>query len=100
MLARAHKPLGDAGLTSQDYGNIAGGFIVFLSTFLVGRIVVNSIIEARKEHFDPKGQPPAAVKSKETTGDGLIKLIGVGLTIYQITNGAPEIVAAAKKYFP
>jgi hypothetical protein len=91
------RALGDTGITAQDFGNVAGGFMVFAATFFVGKIVVSSIIEARKEHFDAKGQPPAAVKSKETTGDGLVKLLGIGLTVYQITNSAPEIVSQVQK---
>jgi len=92
--------LGATGIASQDIANVALGAITLTATFLLGRIVVDSIIQTRKERFDAKGQPPAAVKSKETTFDGVLKLVGVAVTLYQITQQFPEVAAEAKKYLP
>jgi hypothetical protein len=84
----------------QDYANVAVGAIIAASTFLMGKIVVENILKSRKERFDAKGQPPSAVKSKETTFDGVLKLVGVAVTLYQIAQQFPEVAAEARKYLP
>jgi hypothetical protein len=83
--------------TTQDYANVALGFVAFLATFLVGKIAVNAIIESRKEHFDKKGQPPAAVKAKESTLDGVMKVAGTGYAIWSIMHDLPDVLVEAKK---
>ncbi len=85
--------------TTQDYANVALGFVAFLATFMVGKIAVNAIIESRKEHFEKKGQPPEAVKAKESTLDGIMKVAGTGYAIYSIMHDFPEVVTEAKKAF-
>ncbi len=92
--------LGATGVTTQDYANVALGAIIAASTFLVGKIVVENIVQSRREHFDKKGQPPAAVKARETTGDGIMKLVGVAFSLWQLSQELPEVVAEAKKYLP
>jgi len=84
----------------QDYANVAVGAIIAASTFLVGKIIIENILQSRREHFDRKGQPPAAVKAKETTGDGILKLAGTVFSIWQISQQLPELTAEAKKYLP
>lgn len=87
-----------SGATStQDAANIALGAICFGATFLFGKVVVNAIIEGRKEHFDKKGQPPAAVKAKETTFQGMVKLAFTGFSLWQMSQDLPEVLAEAKK---
>lgn len=89
-----------ASVTAQDGANVAVGAIIAASTFLAGKIIVENIIQSRREHFDAKGQPPAAVKSRETTGDGVMKLIGVVFSLWQLSQQFPEVAAEAKKYLP
>ncbi len=88
------------GIVAQDYANVAVGAIIAVSTFMMGKIVIENILQSRREHFDSKGQPPAAVKSKETTLDGVLKLAGMAFSIYQITTQFPEVVTEAKRYIP
>lgn len=88
--------LGTAGVTSQDYANVVVGFMCVTATFLVGKIVVESIIKSRREHFDPKGQPPEAVKAKESTMDGIIKLAVMGYSIYSLQTEVPELLSSVK----
>ena len=85
-------------LTSQDYANIALGAMTMTATFLVGKIIVNSIIESRKEHFDAKGQPPAAVKARETTLDGIVKVFGMGYSMYLLSQELPIVIAETRKF--
>src|SRR5882757_1902568 len=89
-------PLGATGVTSQDYANMVVGFMCVMATFLVGKIVVESIIKSRREHFDPKGQPPEAVKAKESTMDGIIKLAVMGYSIYSLQTEVPELLSSVK----
>lgn len=84
-------------LGTQDLANVALGAITMTATFLVGKIVVENIIQSRKEHFDKKGQPPAAVKAKETTMDGIVKLLGMGLSLWQMQKQLPVVIAEAQK---
>jgi len=83
--------------TTQDYANIGLGFVAFLATFMVGKIAVNAILESRKEHFEKKGQPPAAVKAKETTLEGVLKLAFTGFSLYQMSKDLPEVLTEAQK---
>lgn len=87
-------------VAAQDYANLALGAITATATFLVGKIVIENILQSRREHFDRKGQPPAAVKARESTGDGLLKLAGMTFSIWQISKQFPEVLAEAKKYLP
>lgn len=84
-------------VNSQDLANVALGAMTMVATFLVGKIIVNSIIEGRKEHFDAKGQPPAAVKAKETTMDGIVKILGMGYSMYMLSQELPIVLAEAQK---
>lgn len=84
------------GITAQDYANVAVGFMCVAATFLVGKIAVESIIKSRREHFDPKGQPPEAVKAKESTMDGIIKLAVMGYSIYSLQTEVPELLGSVK----
>ena len=88
--------LGAADVTSQDYANVVVGFMCVLATFMVGKIAVESIVKSRSEHFDPKGQPPAAVKAKESTMDGVIKLAVMGYSIYSLQTEVPELLSTVK----
>jgi hypothetical protein len=81
-----------AAITTQDYTNVLVGFMALAGTFMVGKIAIDSIMQSRKEHFEKKDQPKEAVKAKETTFDGIVKLAGIGITIYQITSGGPELL--------
>jgi len=63
---------------------------------MVGKIAVESIIESRKENFDPKGQPPEAVKAKETTVDGIIKFAVMGYSIWSLQEEVPALLAELK----
>ncbi len=94
------RAVGDTGITAQDYANVALGAITAVGTFMVGKIIVTSLIESRKERFDKKGQPPEAVKAKETTLDGIVKLAGAAFSIYQISQQLPEVMAEIKKHTP
>ncbi len=84
--------------STQDYANVALGFVCFAATFLMGKIAVNAIIESRKEHFSRKGQPAPAVKAKETTFDGVMKLAFTGFSLYQMSQDLPEVLAEVNKY--
>lgn len=68
------------------------GAMIAASTFFVGKIAVESIIAHRKETFSRKGQPKAAVKAKETTLDGIVKLMGMGFGLYRMSVDLPELV--------
>ncbi len=89
-----------AAVTAQDFSNVAAGALIAASTFLVGKIVVENIIQSRQERFDRKGQPPAAIKARETTADGIMKLVGAAFSIWQLTQQFPELMTEAKKYIP
>jgi len=89
---------GTTPLAAQDWANGTLGILCLVGTFMVGKIAVDNIIQSRKEHFDRKGQPPAAVKAKETTLDGMIKLAASAFSVYQITQQFPEVVKEARKY--
>ena len=65
---------------------------------MVGKICVDSAIASRKEHFERKGQPPAAVKAKESTMDGVFKCIGMALGMYQLYKQAPIVFKEAQKF--
>ncbi len=86
--------------STQDAANVALGIICFASTFLLGKIVVNAIIEGRKEHFSRKGQPAPAVKAKESTFDGVMKLAATGYSIWRLQQDLPDVLAAIKKLSP
>lgn len=86
------------GVSTQDFANVALGAMVAVSTFMVGKIAVESAMKLRVERFKRKGQPRAAVKAKETTADGIVKLLGITLTIWQISQDFPQVAAEAKKY--
>jgi len=90
------KAFGDVTITTQDYVNVFIGFAVLFGTFMVGKIAVESIIESRKENFDPKGQPPEAVKAKETTVDGIIKFAVMGYSIWSLQEEVPALLAELK----
>lgn len=85
-----------SAVTAQDLSNVFIGFAVLFGTFMVGKIAVESIIESRREHFDAKGQPPEAVKSKETTMDGLIKFAVMGYSIYSLQDELPALLTEVK----
>lgn len=89
--------LSGAPLNTQDYANVAVGGMVLVGTFIVGKIAVNSIIEHRREHFDRKGQPPEAIKAKETTMDGIVKLAAMAYSMYLMKQQLPELLGEAKK---
>lgn len=91
---------GDVTVTGQDYANVFIGFAVLFGTFMVGKIAVESIIESRREHFDAKGQPPEAVKAKETTMDGLVKFGALALSLFELSQEFPGLVTEAKRYLP
>ncbi len=80
-------------LVAQDWANISLGLLCLVGTFAVGKIAVNSIIEARKEHFDRRGQPPVAIKARESTIDGLVKVAATGFSIYQIFEQLPKVLS-------
>lgn len=86
-----------ASLSTQDYCNLALGGLALVGTFMVGKIAVDSIIEARKERFDPKGQPKAAVKARESTLDGVMKVLATGYSVYTINQQMPELLGEVKK---
>lgn len=92
------RTLGATGVTTQDYANVALGAITAIGTFMLGKIAVESIIESRRERFDKKGQPPAAVKAKESTLDGVVKLAATAFSIYQISQQLPEVLGEARKH--
>ena len=87
-------------VAAQDYANVALGAMVAASTFIVGKIVVENILQSRREHFERKGQPAEAVKARETTLDGVMKLAGITFSLYQLSQQLPEVVAEAKKLLP
>lgn len=89
---------GATDITTQDYANVALGAIIATATFLMGKIAIESAITARKEHFDAKGQPPAAVKAKETTFDGIMKVAVTCFSLWQIKEELPALLDEAKKY--
>lgn len=98
VVARPHGAgLSGAQLTTQDYANIAVGGMVLVGTFIVGKIVVESILQSRKEHFEAKGQPPAAVQAKETTMDGIVKLLVMGYSLYTMSQQLPELTGEVQK---
>jgi hypothetical protein len=84
-------------LTTQDYANIAVGGIIMIGTFIVGKIAVESAVESRREHFEAKGQPPAAVQAKETAMDGVMKLLAAGLSFYTLSQQLPELLKETQK---
>ncbi len=86
-----------ANLSTQDYANVALGALCMVGTFMVGKIAVESITAARAERFERKGQPPAAVKSKESTMDGLVKFGGTIYSIYLINQQMPEVIKGVKE---
>ena len=90
--------LSGAPLSTQDYANIGLGVMVLVATFMVGKISVESAIASRREHFERKGQPPAAVQSKETTMDGLVKMGAMALSFYTMSKQFPEVLTEAQKY--
>jgi hypothetical protein len=92
-------PLG-VTVTAQDYSNVFIGFAVLFGTFMIGKIAVESIVAARREHFDSKGQPPEAVKAKETAVDGIVKLVAFALSANEIVTEFPSLMTEAKKYLP
>lgn len=84
-------------LGAQDYANVALAGMSLVATFIVGRIAVDSIIEQRRENFERKGQPKEAVKAKETTMDGVVKLAGTIYSIYMLQQQVPGLLAEARK---
>lgn len=84
-------------LVAQDYANVALAGMALVATFMVGRIAVDSIIEHRRENFERKGQPKEAVKAKETTMDGIVKIAGSFYSIYVLQQQMPGLLAEAKK---
>lgn len=84
-------------LVAQDYANVALAGMALVATFLVGRIAVDSIIEHRRENFSRKGQPKEAIKAKETTMDGIVKIAGTVYSMYMIQQQLPGLLAEAKK---
>lgn len=94
------SPAAPSGISAQDYANVALGAMVAVGTFMVGKIVVESVIKLREERFQRRGQPRAAVKSRETTADGVVKLLGVTFTIWQISQDFPQVAAEVKRYLP
>jgi len=89
--------IGATAVRGQDLANVVLGAITMTATFLLGKIIVNSIIESRKEHFDAKGQPPAAVKAKETTVDGIVKVLSMGYSMYMLSQELPIVLKEAEK---
>jgi hypothetical protein len=89
--------LSGAPLTTQDYANVALGVMVLYGTFMVGKIAVDSIVAARQEHFERKGQPPAAVVAKESTLDGIVKVLGMGYSFYVLSQQLPVVLTEAQK---
>ena len=85
--------LGDAAsVSSKDFGNVLAGAMIAASTFFVGKIAVESIVAHRKETFARKGQPKEAVKAKETTLDGIVKIAACGFGLWRMVNDLPELV--------
>lgn len=84
-------------LAAQDYANLFLGGLCLVGTFMVGRIAVDSVLEARKERFERKGQPPAAVKAKETTLDGIMKVAATAFSLYQLQQQLPVVISETKK---
>lgn len=85
-------------VSSKDLGNVIAGFLVMTSAFLVGKIAVDSVVAHRKESFNRKGQPKAAVKAKETTLDGIVKVAGVGFGLYRMAHDLPEFVKQVQEW--
>jgi len=86
------------GVTSQDYANVLLGAMCMTAAFLVGEIVVKSIIEARREHFDAAGQPPEAVKAKESTVDGVVKFAAMGYSLWTLQAEVPALLRELKGF--
>ncbi len=82
------------------FGDVLAGALVGASAFLVGKIAVDQVLMARRERFDRKGQPKAAVKSRETTLDGIMKVFGIGFSAYRMTVDLPELYGEIKKLTP
>jgi hypothetical protein len=97
MPLQANSGLRGSEIGGQDLANVALGVMAMTATFLVGKIVVENIILSRKEHFDKKGQSPAAVKAKETTMDGIVKLLGTAYSMFLLSQELPLVLAEAKK---
>lgn len=86
-----------ASAESNDIGNVVAGALIAASTFFVGKIAVESIIAHRKETFSRKGKPKAAVKAKETTLDGIVKVAGIGFGLWRMTQDLPALYDEIKK---
>lgn len=85
---------------TQGYADVALGAMTAAATFLIGKIVVENFLQSRRERFESKGQPPEAVKARETTMDGIMKLAGITFSIWQLSQQLPEVAAEAKKLLP
>ena len=84
-------------ISSKDVGNVVAGALIAASTFFVGKIAVESIIAHRKETFERKGKPKEAVKAKETTLDGIVKVAGIGFGLWRMTQDLPALYDEIKK---
>lgn len=87
-------------VSSQDLGNVVAGALIAATTFFIGKIAVENIVQSRKEHFARRGQPKEAVKAKETTLDGVVKLAGMGFGLYRMTVDLPALYDEIKKLNP
>lgn len=92
--------LGATTAGSAGFGDVLAGVLVGASAFLVGKIAVDQILIARKERFERKGQPKEAVRAKETTLDGIVKLFGIGFSVYRMTVDLPALYDEIKKLNP
>ena len=88
---------GALSLTGRDCVNVAVGFMVFYGAFTVAKIGIDSAMQAQRERFDSKGQPPAATRAKESTLDGIVKILGVGLGIWQMSQQLPVVIEEGRR---
>jgi len=85
-------------VSSNDFGNVIAGFLVMASAFAVGKIAVDNIAAHRRENFQRKGQPKEAVKAKESTLDGIVKVAGIGFGLYRMVHDLPELVKQVESF--
>jgi len=83
--------------TSQDSANLALGALVLVGTFLTGRIMVQAVIDHRREQFDAKGKTKPEIEAKESTADGVVKVLGAAYALYTLDRDLPIVIAEAKK---
>lgn len=84
-------------ISAKDAGNFIGGMMLAAGAFAVGNIAVKQILISRRERFQKKGQSKAAIKARETPMDGVFKMVGIALSIYQVSKELPEVVHDVKQ---